>query len=67
LRALLQGKSIFGVNLGDNWNRVNSRDLIGFLGGLIRQIKGLIIRIYDGQLWTSLKKSKTMDQIVKNM
>jgi len=52
----LQGKSVFGVNLGDNWNRVNSRDLIGFLGGLIRQIRGLIIRIFDGQLWTSLKK-----------
>jgi hypothetical protein len=65
LRTWLLGKSVFRVNLGVNWNKLKSTDLIGFLGGLIGWIKGLIVRIlkFGRQLGTWLKKSKTKDQI----
>jgi hypothetical protein len=67
LRTWLQGKSVFGVNLDVNWKKLKSRDLIGFLGGLIGLIRDLIVRIlkFDGLLRTWLKKSKTNDQTEK--
>jgi hypothetical protein len=67
LRTWLLGKSVFRVNLGVNWNKLKSKDLIGFLGGLIGWIKGLIVRIlkYSSQLGTWLKKSKAKDQTKK--
>ena len=67
MRTWLLGKSVFRVNLGVNWNKLKSIDLIGFLGGLIWWIKGLIVRIlkFGRQLGTWLKKSKTKDQTEK--
>jgi hypothetical protein len=41
----LQGKSVFGVNLGVNWKKLKYEDLIDFLGGLIGRIRDLSIRI----------------------
>jgi hypothetical protein len=60
-------KSVFRVNLGVNWNKLKSKDLIGFLGGLIGWIKGLIVRILKSsrQLGTWLKKFKANDQTEK--
>ena len=65
----LQEKSVFWVNLGVNWNKLKFRDLIGFLGGLIRWIKVLIVIIlkFDKQLGTWLNKSKTKDQTEKDV
>jgi len=67
IEDLIAGKSIFWINLGVNWNKLNYGDLIGFLGGFIGQIKGLIVRIlkFDGWLNIWLKKSKTNDKTKK--
>jgi hypothetical protein len=67
LRTWLLGKSVFRVNLGVNWNKLKFRDLIGFLGGLIGWIKGLIVRIlkFGMQLGTWLKNSKTKNKTEK--
>jgi hypothetical protein len=69
LTTWLQEKSVFWVNLGVNWNKLKFRDLIGFLGGLIRWIKVLIVIIlkFDKQLGTWLNKSKTKDQTEKDV
>ena len=69
MRTWLQEKSVFEINLGVNWNKLKSEDLIIFLGGLVGQMRGLIARIlkFDGQLWTWLKKFKTKDQIEKGV
>jgi len=69
LTTWLQEKSVFWVNLGVNWNKLKFRDLIGFLGGLIRWIKVLIVIIlkFDKQLGTWLNKSKIKDQTEKDV
>jgi len=62
-------KSVFGVNMGINWKQLKYEDLIGFLGGLIEWIRGLILRILklDGQLGTWYKILKIKDQTEKDM
>jgi len=54
LRILLQGKSIFEVNLGVNWKKLKFGDWNQTLKDLIGQIMGLIVKklMFGGQLRT---------------
>ena len=42
IEDLIQEKSGLWLNLGVNWNKLKSKDLNGFLGGLIGGIRDLI-------------------------
>jgi hypothetical protein len=63
----LQGKSVFGVNLGVNWKKLKFRDWNWTLKSLIGQIMGLIVKNlkFHSQLRVWMKKFKTKNQIVK--
>jgi hypothetical protein len=52
IKDLIVKKSVFEVNLGVNWKKLKSKDLIDFLRSLIGRTKGLIVIIlkFDGKL-----------------